>query len=105
ANETRALGARARSATLQAREIEGATFTVSNLGMHGVVCFDAIVTPPQVAVLAVGAAVPRMLVHDGRTAIAHIMSLTLTADHRLIDGAVGAAFLATLRHLIEMRTN
>ena len=82
-------------------EISGGSFTVSNLGMHGIARFDAIINPPQVAILAIGAAEERVVVRNGSPAVARMMTLTLSVDHRVIDGAVGAAFLATLRQLIE----
>jgi pyruvate dehydrogenase E2 component (dihydrolipoamide acetyltransferase) len=92
---------RARGGELTREDIAGGTFTISNLGMLGVSRFDAIINPPQVAILAVGAVEDRVIARDGAPAVAKVMSLTLSADHRVIDGATGAAFLATLRHLIE----
>lgn len=92
---------RARRSELTREDITGGTFTISNLGMFGLPRFDAIISPPQVAVLAVGAAEDRVIARDGAPVVARVMTLTLSADHRVIDGAVGAAFLATLRALIE----
>lgn len=92
---------RARSGELTREDIAGGTFTLSNLGMFGLSRFDAIINPPQVAILAVGAAEERVIARDGAAVVAKVATLTLSADHRVIDGAVGAAFLATLRRLIE----
>ncbi len=92
---------RARRGTLTREDIAGGTFTLSNLGMFGLPRFDAIINPPQVAILAVGAAQERVIVHEGAPAVAKVMTLTLSADHRVIDGAAGAKFLGTLRELIE----
>ncbi len=98
--ETRELAERARRGALTRAEITGGTFTVSNLGMYGVERFDAIVNPPQVAILAVGAVGERVVARGGSPAVAHVMTLTLSADHRVVDGATAAAFLATLRGLL-----
>ena len=92
---------RARSGSLTREEITGGTFTISNLGMFGVDRFDAIINPPQVAILAVGAASERVVVRAGAPAVAWVMTLTLSADHRIVDGAQGAAFLATVRDLLQ----
>lgn len=92
---------RAVSGALQLADIGGGTFTLSNLGMFGVARFDAIINPPQVAILAAGAAEERIVARQGAPAIARMMTLTLSADHRVVDGAVAAEFLATLRSLIE----
>jgi pyruvate dehydrogenase E2 component (dihydrolipoamide acetyltransferase) len=100
AGETAALGARAAQGTLTRADLAGGTFTLSNLGLRGVARFDAIINPPQVAVLAAGAAEERVVVRAGAPAVARIMTLTLSADHRVIDGALGAAFLATLSGFI-----
>jgi pyruvate dehydrogenase E2 component (dihydrolipoamide acetyltransferase) len=101
AKESRDLIDRARRGSLLREEISGGSFTVSNLGMHGVTRFDAIINAPQVAILAVGAASQRPVVRAGVLAVAEALTLTLSADHRVVDGAVGAAFLSTLRGLIE----
>ena len=95
------LTARARGGTLTRADIGGGTFTVSNLGMYGLTRFDAIVNPPQVAILAAGAAQDRVIARNGAPAVAKVMTLTLSADHRVVDGAAGAAFLTDLRELIE----
>ncbi|HET9107536.1 MAG TPA: dihydrolipoamide acetyltransferase family protein [Steroidobacteraceae bacterium] len=92
---------RARTGALSREDITGGTFTLSNLGMYGLTRFDAIINPPQVAILAAGAAQDRVIARNGAPAVAKIMTLTLSADHRVVDGAAGAAFLADLRELIE----
>jgi pyruvate dehydrogenase E2 component (dihydrolipoamide acetyltransferase) len=101
AAESRDLIDRARRGSLLRHEISGGSFTISNLGMFGVTRFDAIINAPQVAILAVGAMSQRPVVRAGVLAVAEIVTLTLSADHRVVDGAVGAAFLSTLRDLIE----
>jgi len=101
AAESAALAERARSGKLTRDDITGGTFTVSNLGMFGLDRFDAIINPPQVAILAVGAARDAVLVRNGQPAVGKVITLTLSCDHRVVDGAVGAAFLKTLRELIE----
>jgi pyruvate dehydrogenase E2 component (dihydrolipoamide acetyltransferase) len=101
ARESRDLIDRARRGSLLREEISGGSFTISNLGMHGVTRFDAIINAPQVAILAVGAVLQRPAVRSGVLAVAELATLTLSADHRVVDGAVGAAFLTTLRGLLE----
>ena len=101
AAEVADLAERARGNRLTREEITGGTFTVSNLGMFGVDRFDAIINPPQVAILAVGAASDRVVARDGQPAVRRMVTLTLSCDHRVVDGAMGARFLATLRELIE----
>lgn len=100
-NELRALIERARAGKLRAEEIEGGSFTISNLGMLGIDQFDAIINPPQGAILAVGAARRRAVERDGGLALASTVHLSLSCDHRAIDGATGARFLAKLRELLE----
>jgi pyruvate dehydrogenase E2 component (dihydrolipoamide acetyltransferase) len=95
------LVARAREARLQQPDFEGGTFTISNLGMYGVEQFVAVLNPPQVAILAVGAIEEEAVVVDGDLEIKPLMTLTLTCDHRAIDGAVAAEFLGTVRALLE----
>jgi pyruvate dehydrogenase E2 component (dihydrolipoamide acetyltransferase) len=99
--EIRALVERARVGPLKAHEIQGGSFTISNLGMAGIREFSAIVNPPQSCILAVGASEQRAVVRDGALAIATLMTCTLSADHRLVDGMLGAEFLAVLRRLVE----
>ncbi len=101
ARESAELARRAREGALKREEIAGGTFTVSNLGMYGLDSFDAIINPPQVAILAVGALAERAVVDGGAVVAAQVMKLTLSADHRVVDGAVAAQFLATLAELLE----
>ena len=100
AAEARELAARARERRLRPEEHQGGTFTVSNLGMFGVRSFSSILNAPHGCILSVGAAEPRPVVRGEALAIATVMSLTLTCDHRVVDGAVGARWLAVLRGLI-----
>jgi pyruvate dehydrogenase E2 component (dihydrolipoyllysine-residue acetyltransferase) len=95
------LVSRARDAKLQQADLEGGTFTVSNLGMYGIEEFIAVLNPPQVAILAVGVIEDKPVVVDGDLEIKPLMSLTLTCDHRAIDGAVAAEFLGTVRSYLE----
>ena len=95
------LAARARDNRLTPEEFQGGTFTISNLGMYGLKQFDAVINQPQGAILAVGAGEQRPVVHDGELAVATVMSLTLSVDHRALDGAIGAQYLAALKSLIE----
>jgi len=90
------LAARAGSGTLTREDITGGTFTVSNLGMYGVSSFTAIINPPMGAILALGRAQERVVVENGAPAVATVVSATLSCDHRVIDGAVGAQFLQVL---------
>lgn len=101
ATELRDLVERARSGRLAPPEYSDATFTVSNLGMHGVSSLFAIVNPPQSCILGVGAVESRPVARDGTVVVAAMMTLTLSADHRAIDGATGAEFLRALRRLLE----
>jgi pyruvate dehydrogenase E2 component (dihydrolipoamide acetyltransferase) len=100
-NEMRELGAKAKDGKLMPEEFQGGTFSISNLGMYGVKQFDAVINPPQGAIMAVGAGEPRPVVKDGALAVATVMSVTLSVDHRAVDGAVGARFLAAFKALIE----
>jgi pyruvate dehydrogenase E2 component (dihydrolipoamide acetyltransferase) len=100
AKESRDLIHRARLGTLQRDEISGGSFTISNLGMYGISRFDAIINAPQVAILAVAASSPRAVVRDGVVMSADVATLTLSMDHRVVDGAVGAQFLVTLKQLL-----
>jgi len=92
---------RAREGKLTLDDMAGGTFTISNLGMFGVDEFVAVLNPPQVAILAVGAVKDTAVVVDGQVGVAPLMHVTLTCDHRAIDGADGAAFLRTLVALVE----
>lgn len=97
----RDFAARARDKKLQPHEMEGNTFTISNLGMFGIEQFTAIINPPDVCILAVGAVREEPIVRNGAIVAGRRMRLTLSCDHRAVDGATGAAFLQTLRHLLE----
>jgi len=99
--EMRDLAARARDNKLKPTEFQGGGFTVSNLGMFGIKDFAAIINPPQGCILAVGAGEKRAVVKDDKLAIATIISVTLSVDHRVVDGAVGAEFIAAFKKLIE----
>ncbi|HEY2808246.1 MAG TPA: dihydrolipoamide acetyltransferase family protein [Steroidobacteraceae bacterium] len=101
ARESAELARRARDGALTREQITGGTFTVSNLGMYGLDSFDAIINPPQVAILAVGALSEKAVVAEGNLTAAAVMTLTLSADHRVVDGAVAAQFLASLAELLE----
>jgi pyruvate dehydrogenase E2 component (dihydrolipoamide acetyltransferase) len=101
ANETKDLAARARAGKLKLEEFQGGTFSISNLGMFGVRDFAAVINPPHGGILAVGAGEQRAVVKDGALAVATVMSCTLSCDHRAVDGAVGAQFLAAFKKLVE----
>ncbi len=97
----RDLAKRALDKTLVASDLEHGTFTISNLGMYGLNSFQAIINPPQGAILAVGGVEPRAIVEKGQVKVANMLTVNLSCDHRIIDGAVGAAFLKALRAEIE----
>ena len=97
----RDLATRAREGALAPQEYDGATFTISNLGMHGVGEMFAIINPPQACILGVGAAEPRPVVEDGKVVAGTLMTLSLSADHRVLDGTTGAKLLAEIRRLLE----
>jgi pyruvate dehydrogenase E2 component (dihydrolipoamide acetyltransferase) len=99
--EIKALAAKARDGKLKPEDYQGGGFTVSNLGMFGISEFAAIINPPQSCLLSVGAAEKRPVVKDGALAVATMMSCVLSADHRSVDGAKGAQFLAIFKRLIE----
>ena len=101
ARESRDLVARTREGTLRQEDYGGGTFTVTNMGMLGVEEFGAIINPPQAAILAVGTVAPRPVVRDGLLTVANTMKATLSADHRLVNGADAARFLGELRRLLE----
>jgi len=99
--EVKQLAEKAKTKKLQPNEFEGNTFTISNLGMFGIDEFTAIVNPPDACILAVGAAKESVVANNGQMKIAQVMKVTLSCDHRLVDGAVGSAFLATFKDLLE----
>lgn len=97
----RDLVGRSRAGKLRAAELTAATFTLSNLGMFEVTAFTAIITPPQVAILATGRTEARPVVRDGEVVARQVMTATLSSDHRAVDGAAAARFLGTLKGLVE----
>ena len=99
--ETRDLATRARAGKLKPDEFTGSTFSVSNLGMFGVDQFTAVINPPEAAILAVGATKQDAVVRDGQIVVGYTMAITLSVDHRALDGATGAKFLADLTALLE----
>jgi pyruvate dehydrogenase E2 component (dihydrolipoamide acetyltransferase) len=101
AREVKELAKRARDKKLQPEEYTGATFSISNLGMFGIKEFTAIINPPEAAIFAIGGATPTAVVRDGEIVIRNIMSVTMSCDHRVIDGATGAKFLQTFKQMLE----
>jgi pyruvate dehydrogenase E2 component (dihydrolipoamide acetyltransferase) len=99
--EMKVLAKKARDGKLTPEEYQGGTFSVSNLGMFGVKHFEAVINPPQGCILAVGAGEQRPVVKNGALAIATVMSCTLSVDHRVVDGAVGAQYMQAFKALIE----
>ncbi len=100
-NEMKDLAARAKAGKLKPEEFQGGSFSISNLGMYGITSFSAIINPPQGAIIAIGAGEKRPVVRGAELAIATVMTVTLSCDHRVVDGATGAEFLAALKGLIE----
>ncbi len=101
ATEIRELAGRARERKLSPEEMTGNTFTISNLGMFGIDEFTAIINPPDACILAVGGISPRLVMIDGEVKESHFMKVTLSCDHRVVDGASGAKFLNTLKDILE----
>jgi pyruvate dehydrogenase E2 component (dihydrolipoamide acetyltransferase) len=99
--EIKDLAAKAKSKKLQPEEYTGATFSISNLGMMGIREFTAIINPPEAAIIAVGGANPTPVVRDGEVVIRNIMNVTMSCDHRVVDGATGAKFLQTFKQMLE----
>ena len=99
--EVKPLGQRAKQKKLKPEEFTGGTFCVSNLGMMGIPKFSAIINPPNAAILAVGTTVTKPVVKNGTIVVGQTMTLTLSCDHRVVDGALGAQFLAALKGLLE----
>lgn len=99
--EVKQLADKAKGKKLQPHEYEGSTFTISNLGMFGIEEFTAIINPPDACILAIGAAKESVIVENGQMHAGHVMKVTLSCDHRAVDGAVGSAFLRTLKELLE----
>ena len=100
-NEVKSLAERARAKKLKPQEYEGGGFAISNLGMFGIKDFTAVINPPHAAILAIGAGEQRAVVHDGKIEIATVMSVTMSCDHRVIDGATGARFLQSFKTFVE----
>jgi pyruvate dehydrogenase E2 component (dihydrolipoamide acetyltransferase) len=101
ATRTRDLAERGRTGRLKPDEFSGGTFTISNLGMYGIDHFTAVVNPPEAAILAVGAGTQEAVVRDGQVVVRTIIKMTLTSDHRVLDGATAAAFLRDLKAALE----
>jgi len=99
--EAKELAKRARERKLKPEEFTGSTFSVSNLGMFGIDQFTAIINPPEAAILAIGSGEDKLVVVDGEAVVRKRVRVTMSCDHRIIDGAVGAKFLQTLRRLVE----
>ncbi len=99
--EMKDLGTRARAGKLKLAEFQGGTFSISNLGMYGTKDFAAVINPPHGAILSVGAGEQRPVVKNGALAVATVMSCTIACDHRVVDGAVGAQFMAAFKKLVE----
>jgi pyruvate dehydrogenase E2 component (dihydrolipoamide acetyltransferase) len=95
------LAGRAREKKLKPEEYTGSTFSISNLGMFGISEFTAVINPPEAAILAVGAVEDKVVAVDGEPAVRPRMRVTLSCDHRVIDGATGAEFLQTLKRNLE----
>lgn len=100
-NEVKDLAERARKRRLKPHEYQGGSTSVSNLGMYGIKTFDAVINPPHATILAVGAAEERAVVADGRIETATVMSCTLSCDHRVVDGALGAELLDAFKKFVE----
>ncbi|MFB3112543.1 MAG: 2-oxo acid dehydrogenase subunit E2, partial [Gemmatimonadales bacterium] len=99
--EVRDLAGRAREKKLQPDEYTGSTFTVSNLGMFDIDQFTGVINPPEAGLLAVGSIVEKPAVEDGRVVVRKRMRVTMSCDHRVIDGATGAQYLQTVRRMLE----
>lgn len=99
--EIKDLAAKARAKRLQPEEYTGATFSISNLGMFGIKEFTAIINPPEAGILAIGGAAPTPVVRNGEIVIRNMMNVTMSCDHRVVDGATGAKFLQTFKQMLE----
>jgi len=100
-NEVKAMAERARTKKLKPADYEGGTFSISNLGMFGISHFTALINPPQSAILAVGAGVEKAIIVDGKVEAATVMTVTMSCDHRVIDGATGSRFLQVFKQFVE----
>jgi pyruvate dehydrogenase E2 component (dihydrolipoamide acetyltransferase) len=101
AAESRDLATRARERRLKPEEYTGGTFSVSNLGMLDIDEFTAVINPPEAGILAVGRIAPRVVSHEGQMAVRRRMRVTMSCDHRIIDGATGARLLQTVKGMLE----
>ena len=101
ASEVKELAGRARDKKLKPEEFTGGTFSISNLGMFGIEEFTAIINPPEAGILAIGKSEPKPVVRDGEIVVRNMMRVTMSCDHRVIDGATGAQFLKTLKQMLE----
>jgi pyruvate dehydrogenase E2 component (dihydrolipoamide acetyltransferase) len=99
--EIKEMAGRAREKKLQPEEYTGATFSISNLGMFGIEQFTAIINPPEAAIFAIGSAAPKAVVRGGEIVVRNVMNVTMSCDHRVIDGATGAKFLQTFKQMLE----
>jgi pyruvate dehydrogenase E2 component (dihydrolipoamide acetyltransferase) len=99
--EVKELAAKAKNKKLQPQEMTGNTFTISNLGMFGIDEFTAIINPPDACILAIGSIAEKPVVKNGNIVIGQCMKVTLSCDHRVVDGAKGAAFLQTFKQILE----
>jgi pyruvate dehydrogenase E2 component (dihydrolipoamide acetyltransferase) len=100
-NEVKSLAERARTKKLKPQEFEGGSFSISNLGMFGIKEFTAVINPPQAAILAVGTGEQRAVARDGKIVVATMMTVTMSCDHRVVDGATGARFLQAFKAFVE----
>ena len=101
AAEVRELAGRARTRKLKPEEYTGATFSISNLGMFGIDEFTAVINPPEGAILAIGAMTAKPVAKDGHVVVRRTMRVTMSCDHRVVDGAIGAQFLQTFKQILE----
>src|SRR4030095_2447176 len=101
AEEVRDLAERARTRKLRPEEYTGASFSISNLGMFGIDEVTAVINPPEGAILAIGAMAPKPVVRDEQIVVRQMMRVTMSCDHRVIDGATGAKFLQTFKKILE----
>lgn len=99
--EVKVMAEKARNKKLQPDEMSGNTFTISNLGMFGIEQFTGIINPPDACILAVGAIIQKPIVKDGQIVVGNMMKVTLSCDHRVVDGATGSEFLQTLKGILE----
>ncbi|MEL6291736.1 MAG: 2-oxo acid dehydrogenase subunit E2, partial [Pseudomonadota bacterium] len=100
-NEMKDLANRARNRRLAPHEYQGGTTSISNLGMYGIKSFDAVINPPHATILAVGAGIEQPVVVEGQLTVATVMSCTLSADHRVVDGASGAELINAVKAYVE----